>query len=44
MRDAMRWTAPMKPPGPPPTMPRRRRRVDVDDADASMVIGFSFGD
>ena len=28
----------MKPPGPPPTMPRRRRRVEDEVADASMVI------
>jgi hypothetical protein len=28
----------MKPPGPPPTMPRRRRRVDFAVVDASMVM------
>src|SRR5580704_17335319 len=39
MRAAIRWMAPMKAPGPPPTIPRRRRRFDFAVVLASMVIG-----
>src|SRR5271165_6665506 len=38
MRDAMRWTAPMKAPSPPPTMPSRMRPPAFASLRPSMAI------